>query len=184
MGWDSQDPGRLSYQEVLKSLSQMSEADMRRAERIADFLGHRLPGMRGDDLLQEVYTQFLSGDRRFPRDVPALVVLKTAMRSEASNVRKAGRASPVDPRYQIETVADPGDRRTPEVEFLAREEVEVLLASCSGDPEVELVVMAWIDGLKGEAARVSTGLGEMVFDAARKRATRKLAGFERAREGS
>ena len=183
MAWDSQDPGRLSYQEVLKSLSQMSEVDMRRAERIADFLGHRLPGMRGEDLLQEVYTQFLSGDRRFPRDVPALVVLKTAMRSEASNVRKAGRASPVDPRYGIELVVTP-DRRTPEVEILAREELETLLASCSSDPDVALVVMAWIDGLKGEAARVSTGLGEMVFDAARKRATRKLAGFERAREGS
>lgn len=184
MGWDSQDPGRLSYQEVRESLLQMSEVDMRRAERIADFLGHRLPGMRGEDLLQEVYTQFLSGDRRFPRDVPALVVLKTAMRSEASNVRKAGRASPVDARYQIETVEDPGDRRTPEAEVLAREELEALLTSCSGDPDVALVVMAWIDGLKGEAARESTGLGEMVFDAARKRATRKLAGFERAREGS
>lgn len=184
MGWDSQDPGRLSFQEVRDSLSQMSEADMRRAERIADFLGHRLPGMRGEDLLQEVYTQFLSGDRRFPRDVPPLVALKTAMRSEASNVRKAGRASPVDPRYQVETVEDPRDRRTPEVEILAREEVEGLLASCSGDADVELIVMAWMDGLKGEAARVSTGLGEMAFDAARKRATRKLAGFERAREGS
>jgi len=184
MGWDSQDPGRLGYQGVRESLAQLSEADMRRAERIADFLAHRLPGMRGEDLLQEIYTQFLSGDRRFPRDVPALVVLKTAMRSEASNVRKAGRASPVDPRYQIELVEDPVDRRTPEVEILAREELAALLASCSGDPDVELVVMAWIDGLKGEAARVSTGLDEMVFDAARKRATRKLAGFERAGEGS
>jgi len=84
----------------------------------------------------------------------------------------------------METVEHPPDRRTPEVEVLAREEVETLLATCSGDPEVELVVMAWIDGLKGEAARVSTGLGDMVFDAARKRATRKLAGFERAGEGS
>jgi len=28
------------------------------------------PGMNAEDLLQEVYTQLLSGDRRFPRDVP------------------------------------------------------------------------------------------------------------------
>ena len=60
----------------------------------------------------------------------------------------------------------------------------VLVASCSGDAVVELVVMAWTDGLKGEAAREVTGLSVMAFDAARKRATRKLAGFERAREGS
>jgi hypothetical protein len=171
----------------------MGEVDMRRAERIADFLGHGLPGMRGADLLQEIYTQLLSGDRRFPRDVPALVVLKTAMRSEASNVRKAGRASPVDPRYQIGPVddsmkatlhADAPDRRTPEVELLARDELAALMAACSGDPDVELVVVAWTDGLKGEAAREATGLSAMAFDAARKRATRKLAGFERAREGS
>jgi DNA-directed RNA polymerase specialized sigma24 family protein len=161
----------------------MSEPDMRRAERIADFLGHRLPGMKGEDLLQEIYTQFLSGDRRFPRGVPPLVVLKTAMRSEASNVRKAGRASPVDPRYEIETIVTP-DRRTPEAEILAREELEGLIATCSGDPDAELVVMAWIDGLKGEVARESTGLNAMAFDAARKRATRKLAGFERSMEGS
>jgi hypothetical protein len=178
MGWDSKDPGRLNFQEVRDALSQMGEVDMRRAERIAGFLGQRLPGMSAGDLLQEVYTQLLSGDRRFPRDVPALVVLKTAMRSEASNVRKAGRASPIDGLYPLETVNAP-DRRTPEVEHVARDELAALVASCSGDPHVELVVMAWTDGLKGEAAREATGLGDMAFDAARKRATRKLAGFVR-----
>jgi DNA-directed RNA polymerase specialized sigma24 family protein len=139
--------------------------------------------MNGEDLLQEVYTQLLSGDRRFPRGVPALVVLKTAMRSEASNVRKAGRASPVDPLYQPEAVDAP-ERRTPEVEHLAREELAAVIAMCSGDVHVEFVVMAWLDGLKGEEARVSTRLDEKTFDAARKRATRKLAGFERAGERS
>ena len=183
MAWDSKDPGRLTYQEVRDALSQMAEADMRRAERIADFLSHRLPGMSAKDLLQEVYTQLLSGDRRFPRGVPALVVLKTAMRSEASNVRKAGRASPVDSLYQPEAVDAP-ERRSPEVEHLAREELAVVVKSCSGDAEAELVVMAWIDGLKGEEARMATGLDEKAFDAARKRATRKLAGFDRAREGA
>jgi DNA-directed RNA polymerase specialized sigma24 family protein len=182
MAWDSKDPGRLTYQEVRDALSQMSEADLRRAERIAGFLSHRLPGMNAEDLLQEVYIQLLSGDRRFPRDVPALVVLKTAMRSEASNVRKAGRASPLDPMYDTEPVAP--DRRTPEAEHLARDELAALVASCSGDAHVELVVMAWADGLKGEAAREATGLGEMAFDSARKRATRKLAGFGRSGEGS
>ena len=127
MAWDSKDPGRLTYQEVRDALSQMAEADMRRAERIADFLSHRLPGMSAEDLLQEVYTQLLSGDRRFPRGVPALVVLKTAMRSEASNVRKAGRASPVDSLYQPEAVDAP-ERRSPEVEHLAREDPQLNVA--------------------------------------------------------
>ena len=183
MAWDANDPGRLTYQEVRDALSEMDEVDMRRAERIAVFLSQRLPGMNAEDLLQEVYTQLLSGDRRFPRGVPALVVLKTAMRSEASNVRKAGRASPVDPLYQPENVDAP-ERRSPEIEHLAREELAAVVKSCSGDAQVELVVMAWTDGLKGEAAREATGLDEKTFDAARKRAARKLAGFERATEGS
>jgi len=183
MAWDSKDPGRLTYREVRDALSQMDEVDMRRAERIAAFLSQRLPGMSAEDLLQEVYTQLLSGDRRFPRGVPPLVVLKTAMRSEASNVRKAGRASPVDPLYQPENVDAP-ERRSPEVEHVAREELAVVVKSCSGDAQVELVVMAWIDGLKGEEAREATGMDEKSFDAARKRATRKLAGFERAAEGA
>jgi len=183
MAWDLKDPGRLNYQEVRDALSQMDEVDLRRAERIAGFLSQRLPGMSAEDLLQEVYTQLLSGDRRFPRGVHALVVLKTAMRSEASNVRKAGRASPVDPLYQPEKVDAP-ERRSPEVEHLAREELEAVVKSCAGDSQAELVVLAWMDGLKGEEARVVTELDAKTFDAARKRATRKLAGFDRAREGS
>jgi len=183
MAWDLNDPGRLTYQEVRDALSQMDEVDLRRAERIAHFLSQRLPGMSAEDLLQEVYTQLLSGDRRFPRGVHALVVLKTAMRSEASNVRKAGRASPVDPLYQPENVDAP-ERRSPEVEHLARDELAAVVKLFDDDAHAQFVVLAWMDGLKGEDARVSIRLDEKSFDAARKRATRKLAGFEQARVGS
>ncbi len=178
MGWSSGDPGRLDFQEVQDSLAQMSDADLRRAERIAGFLAHGLPGINGEDLLQEVYIKLLSGDRRFPRGVRTLHVLKSAMESEASNARKGRRASPIDPRYQVGVDADCADRRSPEVELLARQQLESLLSTCAGDPDVQRVVLVWADGLSGAEAREATGLGEKAFDAARKRATRRLAGFE------
>ena len=178
MGWSSGDPGRLNFQEVQGALADMTEADLRRAERIAAFLAHGLPVINGEDLLQEVYIKLLSGDRRFPRGVRTLHVLKSAMESEASNARKGRRASPIDPRYQVGVDADSADRRSPEVELLARQQLESLLATCAGDADAELVVMVWADGLSGSEAREATGLGEKAFDAARKRATRRLAGFE------
>jgi DNA-directed RNA polymerase specialized sigma24 family protein len=176
----------LNFQEVQTALAQLSDADLKRAERIADFLARGLPGMKGEDLLQEVYVKLLSGERRFPRDVHPVKVLKSAMHSEASNARKGARASPIDPRVQIVTGGqaeegapriDGPDRRSPEVELLASEQFEALIATCAGDADAELVLMAWADGLKGADARQATGLGAKAFDAARKRATRKLAGF-------
>lgn len=183
MGWETQDPQRLSYQEVLNALTQMSDANWKRAEAIARPMSHRLPGMTWEDLLQEVCTQLLSGRRRFPRGPAALVVLKTAMRSVASNVRKSGRASPIDIQYRVDTAEDPDDprlradaedRRTPEMELLAREQLDGLSQWFAEDPEAELVVMAWADGLRGAEARVATGLSAKGFDAARRRAARKL----------
>jgi len=178
VAWNSGDPGRLNFQEVQDCLAQMSDADLRRAERIADFLARGLSGLKGEDLLQEAYVKLLSGERRFPRDVYPLKVLKSAMHSEASNARKGARSSPIDVRVAVPE--DSADRRSPEVALIASEQFQALIATCSGDPDAELVVMAWADGLKGAEAQEATGLADKTFDAARKRATRKLAGFEPA----
>jgi DNA-directed RNA polymerase specialized sigma24 family protein len=176
VAWSSGDPGRLNFQEVQDALAQLSEADLRRAERIADFLARGLRESKGEDLLHEVYVKLLSGERRFPRDVHPLKVLKSAMHSEASNARKGARTSPIDHRVPIDTL-DGADRRSPEVELLAGEQFRALLATCREDPDAQLVVLAWADGLKGADAQQATGLQAKAFDAARKRATRKLAGF-------
>jgi DNA-directed RNA polymerase specialized sigma24 family protein len=193
MGWESADPQRLSYQEVLDALNAMSELDWKKAEWIAQAMGHRLPGMTAEDLLQEVCTRFLSGERRFPKGHHTLVVLKTAMRSEASNVRKAGRASLIDSSYRTDPagesedprlVAQAVDRRSPEVEEIAKQQLESLSQRCAGDENAELVMMAWADGLRGDAAREATGLSSKDFDAARKRATRMLVEIKSEGKGS
>jgi DNA-directed RNA polymerase specialized sigma24 family protein len=193
MGFESTDSQRLSYVEVLEALNAMSDPDWKRAESIARGFAHRLPGMSSEDLLQEVCTQLLSGNRRFPKGHHTLVVLKTAMRSEASNVRKASRASPMEGSYRVEStaagddrrpVAQAVDRRTPEVEELARQQLESLSQRCAGDENAELVMMAWADGLRGKEAQAATGLKPKDFDSARKRLSRMLVANESEGQGS
>jgi hypothetical protein len=182
---------RLPSSEVRRAFSEMSNADWARAESIAAFIARGLPGMTWEDLLQEVMTQLMSGQRRYPRGKHPLVVLKTAMRSVANNARTAARSTRVDDRYTVEPIDDldvggqdanrlaPAARelRTPEVEALAAERYEAIMAAISGDDAVELVTLAWMDGLRGAAAVEATGLEAKVYDAARKRLVRRLAAF-------
>src|ERR1700722_2491530 len=183
---DDHTPDRLTITEARKALDQMGEADWIRAERLARVAARGLQGMSPEDLLQEACTKLLSGQRRFPRDTHPLVVLKTAVRSEASNARKSSRTSPIDEAYQVGGTLDSegspqavesSDRRTPEVERLAKEQIDALMELVSDDPNAELVMMAWFDNLRGQHAIEATGLAPKDYDSARKRLMRKLATF-------
>jgi hypothetical protein len=82
-------------------LAALSGPDWKRAERIAGFVAAGIPGIDGEDLLNQTLEQLLSGTRRFPREVHALVVLKTAMRSNASNLRKREREGPIRSKVPV-----------------------------------------------------------------------------------
>jgi DNA-directed RNA polymerase specialized sigma24 family protein len=167
----------------------MGPADWKRAEQIADWRAHGLHGPSGEDLLQEACVQLLSLQRRFPRGKQPLVVLKNAIRSCASNIRKSAAERLRDGTVTIQPEYDPEfaegfdemrpiapgavDHRTPEVELLAKQELDAHFASLEGDPEAELVMLAWADGLRGAKAIEATGLSSKDFDAARNRLLRK-----------
>jgi hypothetical protein len=191
MARDKQDLERLSSTEVRSVLDQLIDnaADWKRAERMADFAARGLPGVTGKDLLHGVIVQLLSGQRRFPRGKHPSVVLKTAMRSEASNIWKSAWVRRRDDRRAVEPEIDADgtdtpddvrrvaknavDFRTPEDEAIAKEHLGALDASLADDPDAELVAFAWADGLRGEAATKATGLDAKAYDAARKRLLRK-----------
>jgi DNA-directed RNA polymerase specialized sigma24 family protein len=189
MARDNQDPDRLSPAEVRSVFEQLSEADWKRAERMAAFVACGLPEMTGEDLLHEALVELMEGVRRFPRGEHPFVVLKTAMRSEASNVRKSAWVRRRDDRVAVEPEIDPDradnpedvrrvakmavDFRTPEDEAIAKEHLDALDASLADDPDAELVALAWADGLRGDAAIKATGLDAKVYDAARNRLLRK-----------
>lgn len=195
MGRGDDDPDRLSKREVHGVLDQMCDADWKRAERFADIQARGLLGTSGEDLLGEVCVQLLGEERRFPRGARPLVVLKNAIRSEASNARKSSWERRRDHSVGVEPECDPDtadgfeesrpiapgavDGTTPEAELLAKEQLDNLLASMADDPEAELVMLAWADGLRGAEGIAATGLDANVYDAARKRLLRKHEAIDR-----
>jgi len=177
----------MSPSEIEAAITQMSAADWRRAEKMAQFAAAGLPGMTGEDLLQGTLVKLLSGERRCPREHHMLVVLKTAMHSEASNARKRSINGPIDERVVLMAdgndepdellipMVDSVDTRTPEDTVVARSQIDFIFRHLEGDDELVLVAIAWADGLRGKDAADEIGLDMKVYDAARKRMDRKLA---------
>lgn len=182
-----EDPDRLTLHEVEAALHQMDAADWKRAERLARALVGGVHEFTSEDLLYETCTKLMSGKRRFPRNQHPLVVLKTAMRSVASDLRKRAIKGPIDEHVTVTADCDDEsdepfgpqvdavDSRTPEDAVVARDQLEYIYKCLEGDEELELVAMAWADGLRGQDAADAAGLDMKAYDAARKRLDRKLS---------
>jgi hypothetical protein len=115
-----------------------------------------------------------------------LVVLKTAMYSIASNARKRSHNGPVNPYVQVAVPEDDGadtpgvmaatksDKMSPMDAADSRSQLDAIQDLVAGDEEVELVVMAWADGLRGKEAADALGFDMKTYEAARKRLIRRL----------
>ena len=75
----------VSVHESAEALRRLSDADLRRLERLARFRVIGLDELDWQDLLNEAVVRLLSGSRRWPRDVPLIVFLRETMRSIASD---------------------------------------------------------------------------------------------------
>ena len=75
----------VSVVECVEALRRLSDADLRRLERIARFRAIGLDELDWQDLLNEAVARLLNGSRRWPRDVPLVVFLRETMRSIASD---------------------------------------------------------------------------------------------------
>jgi DNA-directed RNA polymerase specialized sigma24 family protein len=182
----------LSTQEIESAISAFSPAEWAKADRMAQFFANNLPGMTGEDLLQEAMVKFLAGERVWPTDLPSLIVLKNAMRSIASNERK--KYLSVDANIQIgapESGAELEDTRefiettsdiTPLDILDGQRQLEAAYAQVAGDEDAELVLMAWADSMRGKEAAEAVGLDAKRYDAARNRLIRKLAPLGKLRD--
>jgi hypothetical protein len=183
---------RLPVGEVRRILDEMDGVQWKQAEHLARVTARGVVGMEGEDLLLEACTVLLEGKRRYPPGEHPLVVLKTLMRSLASNARKSAWAKGLNPNVSVEpepseddqeelgtrALADGAiDRVTPENEILDKEHLDAVLALHGGDAEEEAVLVAWALGMRGTEAMEMVGLDAKTYDAVRNRLRRKLAPF-------
>lgn len=175
---------RLSKAQIESALTAFSAADWQRANLISKRLCEGVTGWEPSDLLQEALTSFLGENRVWPANLPHLVVLKTAMHSIASNARKHNQASPIDGNVVLDPVALTDDagvspvhgrvETTPESILAAKENMVAIYAALGGDEELELLVMAWADGIRGTEAMQELGWDAKKHDAVRNRLVRRL----------
>lgn len=183
---------RLSAEDVDKEIRALlgSPVSFAKLRSIAATLAAGLSGLTGEDLLNEAVVRFYEGRRKWPRDVHPLVVFKTAMRSLASDSRKRTAASPLDESVALAT-ADGGEESTdirprvhgvsaltPEDDLSGKEQLAAVYAVVAGDEDLELLVMVWADGLRGDEAAQELDWDKKKYEAARKRLTRRLDALE------
>jgi len=178
----------LPLEEVAEQLRLLlaSPANYARLRRMASARCAGVAGMTGDDLLHETLTRFYEGRRKWPRNVHPLVILNSAMHSIASDERQSAARSPVDENVALASgSAEEGStdvrpqvhgvsRLTPEDDLSGRQQVAALYAVVAGDEDLELLVMVWADGQRGEDAANELGWDMKKYEAARKRLTRRL----------
>lgn len=179
---------RLSAEDIdgeIRSLLN-SAANFSRLRSIASALSAGITGLTGEELLNEAIVRFYEGRRTWPRGIHPLVVFKSAMHSIASDMRKHDARSLIEENVALAT-ADVDQASTdirpqvhgvstvtPEDVLSGKEQLSAVYAAVAGDEEMELLVMVWADGLRGDAAAKELEWDKNKYEATRKRLTRRL----------
>lgn len=179
---------RLSAEDVDKEIRALlgSPASFAKLRTIAATLATGLSGLTGEDLINEAVVRFYEGRRKWPCGVHPLVVFKSTMHSLASGARKRADEGPIDEFVALATVdlkEESTDLRpqvhgvvtlTPEDALSGKEQLVAVYAAVTGDEDLELLVMVWADGLRGDEAAKELDWDKKKYEAARKRLTRRL----------
>lgn len=179
---------RLPAEDVDKEIRALlgSPASFAKLRTIAAVLAAGLSGLAGDDLINEAVVRFYEGRRKWPRGVHPLVVFKTAMRSLASDARKRAAEGPLDESVALATAEVEEESTlfrprvhgvsalTPEDDLSGKEQLAAVYAAVAGNEDLELLVMVWADGLRGDDAAKELDWDKKKYEAARKRLTRRL----------
>jgi DNA-directed RNA polymerase specialized sigma24 family protein len=163
----------LEPDEIVAALGALSADDKLKLLAI-EAVHLRGTGFARKALLHEATCRALLGERRCPRHVPIMAFLLQTMRSVASHDREQrGRT--------VQPLAGPSDwaseQLTPDEHLIEREAagvVQTIQSLFSDDPEAQLVLMGWGDGLRGKELRDATGLDQQALDYAAKRVRSRM----------
>ena len=180
------DHASLSETEVAEAIRGLTTAGWNRLNKIARFYACNC-AQEPDDLLQEAFTRAIAGSRRCPRHVDPIRFLAEAMRSIASDGKKAAQrqekthanANYAGLRLVVSTpnadaVAD--DAPTPEEEVASEEAAAkskaAILSLFADDLMAQTIVEGRMEEMEADDIRAVTGL-EMIAYASKCRLIRR-----------
>jgi DNA-directed RNA polymerase specialized sigma24 family protein len=117
-----------------------------------------------EDLIQEACMRVLDGTRKWPRDVPVLTFLAGVMRSIAWDWRpKVG-----DEDVDVDGLGAEDNTAAARIDF------QKIIALFNDDPVAQKMVLALMDGAKGEELRELSGLTSTEYESKRTKIRRRL----------
>jgi len=163
----------VSSDRLAGALQALSEADLVRLKRIAQFRARGLPGVQWSDLLNEAVLRALQGSRRWPEQVPVVAFLALVMRSLADEYWRQHRVQAA--LLQTDALARlPDGAPGPERELAARQclmEIDSLFAR---DEDALRVIAGLADGLTAPEIQRLYGMDATRYATTRRRIRRAL----------
>lgn len=167
----------LSCEELLVALDALTPDEKL---KLADIEAARLDGtsFTPGELLQEALCRALLGERNCPRNVPFMAFMAQTMRSIANHNREQARRTVSTSDNAGGDAAPPGATApSPEDELMQRQDaaaVQAIHGCFEDDPEAQLVLLGWQDGLRGSELREATGLDQGKLDYAIRRIRKRM----------
>lgn len=149
--------------EVLAAIKALTVQEKSRLMKIAGARA-RYAAFGPDDLLQEAFTRVLAGSRKWPTDVPVVPFFAQVMRGIASDWRE-------------KSESDDGDASEVGAEdhaAIARIELQKVFALFDDDPIAQKMLLALIEGVKGDDLRKLSGLSKVDYESKRTKMRRRL----------
>jgi DNA-directed RNA polymerase specialized sigma24 family protein len=174
MSEDTPPEGYYGLQEASEKLTQL--VNSREGVRLKAAAHYRVAGSgEGDDLIQEAFCRILSGDRKWPRSVPAVAFVIKTMQSIAYDWRKRRRTIVGLPDEPIPSLSpSPADV----VEALS--ERQSALRSLEDDPEVHALAEAILDGWDTDQLLSLFDENQKIYETTRRRLRRRIEAMSRA----
>ena len=178
-------PEIVSPSESVEALSRLSDADLRRLERIARFRTIGLNDLDWRDLLHDAVARLLDGSRRWRRDLSLVVFLRETMRSIVSDHWRRRSARRIVLEAELPRAED-GERSgivdnapdlatNPERKVSAAETLASIEAVFRDDPEAMLVIIGMTNGKSPKEIQQEGAMNPTRYATTQRRIRRRLA---------
>jgi DNA-directed RNA polymerase specialized sigma24 family protein len=156
-------PETYSQAEILAAVQSLTVSNKTALIRVAMAYA-RKTSYGHEDLIQEAYMRVLDGKRVWPKNVAAVPFLCGVMRSIAWDWRAEGHDENADVEligYEDRTAA-------------ARIDMQKIIAFFNDDPIAQTIIIAMMEGARGEELRTVSGLAQTEYESKRTKIRRRI----------